>query len=72
MYDGKRRSFTWDKFIGKMRQAFRDLGPADQMSEQRKVNVSFLLPLSVWAASAMAASDCVASDRCLQSNSSVA
>ena len=36
-FDGKSRSFTWDKFVGRLRQAFRDLGPEDQMSEQRKV-----------------------------------
>ena len=37
MFDNQSRQFTWDKFIGKMRQAFQDLGPLDQMSEQRKV-----------------------------------
>jgi hypothetical protein len=36
-FDGKSRNFTWDKFVGKMRQAFKDLGPEDQMSEQRMV-----------------------------------
>ena len=36
-FDNENRNFTFDKFIGLMRQAFEDLGPDDQMSEQRKV-----------------------------------
>ena len=36
-FEGRSKAWTWDKFIGKMRQAFSDLGPEDQMSDQRKV-----------------------------------
>ncbi len=36
-FDNKSRNFTYDKFVGRMRQAFIDLGPEDKMSEKRKV-----------------------------------
>lgn len=36
-FDGQSKNFTSDKFFGRFRQAFNDLGPNDQMSEQRKV-----------------------------------
>ena len=36
-FDGRSRNFTFTKFLSKLRQAFQDLGPDDQMSEQRKV-----------------------------------
>ena len=37
-FDGRNRNWTFDKFIGKLREAFMDLGPDNQLSEQRKVN----------------------------------
>ena len=36
-FDGRSKNFTFDKFIGKLRQAFNDLGEENQMSERRKV-----------------------------------
>jgi hypothetical protein len=36
-FDGKSRNLSWDVFVGQLRQAFKDLGPEDQMSEQRMV-----------------------------------
>ena len=37
-FDNRNRNFSFDKFIGKMREAFLDLGPDNQLTEQRKVN----------------------------------
>lgn len=37
VFRGDNRNFTFDKFIGRMRQAFIDLGPEDQCTEARKV-----------------------------------
>ena len=36
-FDGTSRNFTFTTFSSKMRQAFIDLGPNDQMTERRKV-----------------------------------
>ena len=37
VFRGDNKNFPFDKFIGRMRQAFMDLGPNDQYTEQRKV-----------------------------------
>ena len=37
VFRGDSRNFTFDKFIGRLRQAFKDLGPDDQCTEVRKV-----------------------------------
>ena len=37
-FDGRNRNWTFNKFIGKLRESFLDLGPDNQLSEQRKVN----------------------------------
>ena len=36
-YDATSKNFTFDKFTSRMRQAFEDMGPNDQFSEERKV-----------------------------------
>ena len=36
-FDGKNKNWTWDKFIGRYREALDDLGPDNQISEERKV-----------------------------------
>ena len=36
-FDGKDKNYTWDMFIGEFREALHDLGPDNQMTEQRKV-----------------------------------
>ena len=36
-FDATSKNFTLDKFFGHLRRAFHDLGPNDQLSEQRKV-----------------------------------
>ena len=36
-FDGKSKNWTWDKFVGRYRDALHDLGPENQLSEQRKV-----------------------------------
>ena len=37
-FDGRNRNWTFIKFVGKLRESFLDLGPDNQLSEQRKVN----------------------------------
>ena len=37
-FDGRSRNWPFDKFIGKLRESFDDLGPDNQLTEQRKVN----------------------------------
>jgi len=36
-FDGRSRNWTFDKFVGSMRQCFVDMGEANQLSEERKV-----------------------------------
>jgi hypothetical protein len=36
-FDGKHKNYDWHMFVNKIRQAFSDLGPEDQMSNPRKV-----------------------------------
>ena len=45
-FDGRSKSWTWEKFVGKYREALHDLGPSNQMSEERKV-VKFLSAFQV-------------------------
>ena len=37
-FDGRSRNWTFDKFIGRLRESFIDLGTGNQLSEERKVN----------------------------------
>ena len=37
-FDGRNRNFSFDKFVGRLRESFLDLGPENQLTEQRKVN----------------------------------
>ena len=37
-FDGRSRNWPFDKFIGKLRESFNDLGPDNQLTEERKVN----------------------------------
>jgi hypothetical protein len=36
-FDGRHKNYDWHMFVNKIRQAFSDLGPEDQMSNSRKV-----------------------------------
>ena len=36
-FDGRSKNWTFDRFIGKMRQCFVDMGPNNQLTEERKV-----------------------------------
>ena len=37
-FDGRSRNWTFDKFVGRLRESFIDLGPENQLTEERKVN----------------------------------
>ena len=37
-FDGRNRNWNFNKFVGKLRESFTDLGDDNQLSEQRKVN----------------------------------
>ena len=45
-FDGRSKNWTWEKFVGKYREAMHDLGPNNQMTEERKV-VKFLSAFQV-------------------------
>ena len=37
-FDGRSKNWTFNKFIGRLREAFLDMGPDNELSEERKVN----------------------------------
>ena len=45
-FDGRSKYWTWDKFVGRFREALHDLGDDNQMSEERKV-VKFMSAFNV-------------------------